>query len=92
MTLQISPFIGDEVMPLGTRLARDPIVTVDSEHGGERGGMSSRLLIVLLVLSGLTVSGCELAGDIFEAGMWTGIIAVVLVVGIIGFLIAKVRG
>jgi hypothetical protein len=54
--------------------------------------MSSRLLIVLLVLSGLTLSGCELAGDIFEAGVWTGLIAVVLVVGIIGFLIAKVRG
>jgi hypothetical protein len=54
--------------------------------------MSSRFLIVLLLLSVLTLPGCELAGDIFEAGVWTGLIAVVLVVTIIGFLIAKVRG
>jgi hypothetical protein len=54
--------------------------------------MHSLLMLVLLVLTALTVSGCELAGDIFEAGVWTGLIAVFLVVGIVVFLIAKVRG
>jgi hypothetical protein len=42
------------------------------------------LLIFLLALS-----GCELIGDIFQAGMAVGIIAVVVVVGLILWIVSK---
>jgi hypothetical protein len=41
-------------------------------------------LPVIVVLSTLMFGGCELIGDIFEAGVWVGAL---LVVGIIGLVI-----
>jgi hypothetical protein len=48
--------------------------------------------LLLLVLVSLTFSGCELAGDILEAGVWVGAIGVILVIAVIGFVVAKIRG
>ncbi len=45
------------------------------------------LLPLLAIL--LSLSSCELIGDIFRAGVWTGIIIVVLVVGLLIFLVSK---
>ena len=53
--------------------------------------MRSLWLFVLLCLSALTLTGCELAGDIFQAGIWVGVIAIVLVVLIVGFLVSRLR-
>ena len=53
--------------------------------------MRSIWLVVLLCLSTLTLSGCELAGDIFQAGVWVGVLGIVLVVFIVGFLVSKLR-
>ena len=39
-----------------------------------------------------TLSSCQVIGDIFKAGMWTGIIIVVLVIGLIIWLISKIFG
>ena len=39
----------------------------------------------------LLLSSCEIVGDIFQAGMWVGIIVVMLVVGLVVWLISKVR-
>jgi hypothetical protein len=50
------------------------------------------LQLILLVLVTVTTAGCELAGDIFQAGAWVGAIVVVLVVAVIGFIAAKIRG
>ena len=50
------------------------------------------LFVVLLILSTLTLSGCEVVGDIFKAGVWVGALAVILIVAGIGFLAAKMRG
>jgi uncharacterized membrane protein YkvI len=50
------------------------------------------LWLVLLVLATMSVAGCELVGDIFEVGVWAGAIIVVLVIAIVGFLAAKLRG
>lgn len=50
------------------------------------------LWLVLLMLSTLTLAGCEAVGDIFQAGMWVGAIMVVFVIAIIGFIAAKLRG
>lgn len=37
----------------------------------------------------ITFSGCTLIGDIFKAGVWSGILLVVVIIGLIIFVIAK---
>ena len=54
--------------------------------------MRSGWFLALLVLVIMTLPGCEAIGTIFKAGVWTGVIAIVLVVGVIGLIIAKVSG
>jgi hypothetical protein len=53
--------------------------------------MRSLWLFVLVCLSTLTLAGCELAGDIFQAGMWVGVIGIVFGVAIVAFLASKLR-
>jgi hypothetical protein len=50
------------------------------------------LLLTLVLLATLTFAGCELVGDIFQAGMVVGIGIVVLLVAGVIFLVAKLRG
>ena len=53
---------------------------------------TQRLLPVAgIVAAALMVTGCEAIGGIFKAGMWVGVISVVLVIAIVGFLAAKIR-
>lgn len=44
----------------------------------------------LALAVGLT--SCEIVGDIFEAGMWTAVIIIVLIVALILWLVSKFRG
>ncbi|MBN9481980.1 MAG: hypothetical protein J0H46_01395 [Bacteroidetes bacterium] len=46
--------------------------------------------ILLFLIASL--SSCQLIGDIFKAGVWSGILLVVVVVGLIFFVIAKLFG
>ncbi|MHA6246356.1 hypothetical protein ACXYMU_00340 [Pontibacter sp. CAU 1760] len=48
--------------------------------------------IPLIVLLSLTLSSCELVGDIFEAGMWTALIIIVIIVLLVTWLFRKFRG
>jgi hypothetical protein len=48
------------------------------------------LLLILVLLSTLTLGGCELVGDIFQAGMAVGVIMVVLVLAGIVYLVKKI--
>ena len=48
-----------------------------------------RLLVV--VLATLSLTACEAIGDIFQAGMAVGVIMVVAVIALIGFVVAKIR-
>jgi cytosine/uracil/thiamine/allantoin permease len=43
----------------------------------------------LLIMCVILVGGCSAIAGIFKAGMWTGILIVVLVVGVIIWLITK---
>lgn len=45
-----------------------------------------------LILMGLALNlqSCELVADIFKAGMWTGIIVVVLVIALVIWLVSKI--
>lgn len=49
-----------------------------------------RLPLVLLV--SLLVAGCDLIGDIFQAGLVVGIIVVVIIIAILGWIVGKFRG
>jgi hypothetical protein len=50
------------------------------------------LMVTVLVASSMTLTGCELAGGIFKAGMWVGVVFIVLIIAIVGFIAAKIRG
>ena len=50
------------------------------------------VLPLLFTFLALSMSGCELVGDILEFGFWVGIVIVVLVVAIIAWIVRKLRG
>ena len=50
------------------------------------------LRIAVPVLATIPLAGCELAGDIFKAGMWVGVIAVVVVIALVGAIATRIRG
>lgn len=47
------------------------------------------LMVVLVVAAAMSLSGCEVIGGIFKAGVWVGVLAVVFVIAIVGFIAAK---
>jgi len=51
-----------------------------------------RIIAAMLAGALLTLSSCQLAGDIFKAGMWTGILVIVAIVALVVFLIGKMMG
>ena len=53
--------------------------------------MNKIITFMLLVISTMILGGCELVGDIFQAGVWMGVILVVLVVGLVVWLLSKAR-
>ena len=46
--------------------------------------------LILLILATVLLGGCELVGDIFQAGMAAGVIVVVLVIAGLVFLARKI--
>ena len=53
--------------------------------------MKHALSFVLLLLSTITLAGCEIIGNIFQAGVWVGVILVVLVLGLVFWLFSRGR-
>ncbi len=49
-------------------------------------------LVSLVSLMILTLSSCQIIGDIFKAGVGVGIFLVVAVVAVVIFVIAKIAG
>jgi hypothetical protein len=47
--------------------------------------------ILFLVLIASTLSGCDAIASIFRAGFWVGIIAVLVVLGLIGLVVSRTR-
>ena len=52
---------------------------------------SSRLFLFLFLLACTSASGCQVAGGIFKAGLWVGIIMAVVVVALVMFIVNKTR-
>jgi hypothetical protein len=49
------------------------------------------LYTVLVILLASSFSACGIISDIFQAGLWVGILAVVLVIALIIFIISRIR-
>lgn len=49
-------------------------------------------LLSLLVFMTMFMTSCEVIGGIFKAGVWSGIIMVVVVVALVIWLLAKIFG
>ena len=54
--------------------------------------LSRYWMLVVLVVAAVTVSGCAAIAGIFKAGVWTGVVMIVILIGIIGFIAARIRG
>jgi hypothetical protein len=50
------------------------------------------LRLQLLMLLAISASGCQVVEGVFKAGMWVGILIVVLILGVIFMLFGRSRG
>jgi cytosine/uracil/thiamine/allantoin permease len=50
---------------------------------------SSFLTLLAVAVVIILLPGCQAIGDIFKAGMWTGVFVVVIVIGLIVYLISR---
>ena len=48
--------------------------------------MKNLIILISLFLLPLTITGCEMIGDIFKAGVWVGIIIIIAIVAVIAFI------
>jgi hypothetical protein len=53
---------------------------------------TTKLINVLLFIALLSFQACAVVGGIFKAGVWVGVIAVVIVVGIVIWIVSKASG
>ena len=54
--------------------------------------MRNNVMLATLFLAGTSLlSSCQAIADIFKAGMWVGVIVVVLVIALVLWLIGKMR-
>ncbi len=53
--------------------------------------MKTNVLISSLLLLAMSLTSCEAIGGIFRAGMWMGVIVVIIVIAIILWLVRKAR-
>lgn len=50
------------------------------------------LMLVLLVAASMSLAGCEVVGGIFKAGMWVGVLFIVIIIAVVGFIASAIRG
>lgn len=55
-------------------------------------GVMKNLVYPFLLFVMVSLSSCELVGDIFKAGVWVGVLVVVGVLALIIFLVSKLSG
>jgi hypothetical protein len=53
---------------------------------------TTKLINTLLFIALLSFQSCAVVGGIFKAGVWVGVVAVLIVVGIIIWLVTKSSG
>ena len=50
-----------------------------------------KLFLFFFILVVTTLSSCEVIGDIFEVGVWVGVIIVVAVIALIWWIVSRFR-
>lgn len=53
--------------------------------------MKKLMTLSFLSMILLMMSGCQVIGDIFKAGVWVGIIVVVIIIALVLWLIGKAK-
>jgi len=51
----------------------------------------SWFLLAGLLFSAVTLTGCEVIGDIFKAGVWVGVLLVLGVIGLVIWLVSRMN-
>lgn len=51
--------------------------------------MKDSLYLFVFLIFSTALTGCEAIGDIFKAGVWVGVLLVVLVIGIVVWLVTR---
>jgi hypothetical protein len=54
--------------------------------------MKNSHYVLLFAMISVSLTSCELVGDIFKAGVWVGVLVVAAVIALIIFLISKLSG
>ena len=54
--------------------------------------VSAWMRLMFVLMAAITLSSCELIGDIFQAGVAVGVFLVIGAVALIWYLVANVRG
>lgn len=49
------------------------------------------IIATLFLAASLLFSSCQAIGDVFKAGMWVGVIVVVLIIALVLWLIGRAR-
>lgn len=47
--------------------------------------------VLLLVMMSFTLTSCEAIADIFQAGVWVGVVVAVVIIGIIIMIVRSVK-
>jgi hypothetical protein len=70
-----------------------PLLEYKSKRANPTEDDDETLLVPLRILALFTVAltGCEVIGDIFKAGVWVGVLLVLLVIGIIVWLVTRTK-
>jgi hypothetical protein len=51
----------------------------------------SPVLFITLIIFIVSLTGCELAADIFKAGVWVGALLVIAIIGVIVWAVSRGR-
>jgi hypothetical protein len=54
--------------------------------------MRAVVLMAVVVLAAFTLTGCEAIEGIFKAGVWVGVVGVVVLLGIVAWVVTKMSG
>ena len=65
---------------------------MDFSRARRRALQPARALGALLLMTPLALTGCAIVGDIFKAGVWVGVLLVVVVIGLLVWLVSKIMG
>jgi hypothetical protein len=49
------------------------------------------IAVLMVLLLPILVTGCQVVGDIFKAGVWVGVLGVVLLVALVVWVIGKMK-